>query len=51
MLHSFGHPYAGRTGADWTSLTHIDVVGTKFDIRIDDRKIMERGRFLLQGES
>jgi len=45
---AFGHPYAEHTGADWVSSTHIDVVGTKFDIWIDDRKIMEQGRFLLR---
>ena len=44
---AFGHPYAEHTGADWTSSTHIDVVGTKFDIWIDDRKIMEEGEFLI----
>jgi aminopeptidase len=44
---AFGHPYAEHTGADWISSTHIDVVGTNFDIWIDDAKIMERGRFLL----
>jgi len=48
---AFGHPYAEHTGADWISSTHIDVVGTRFDIWIDDRKIMAEGRFLLQGES
>jgi leucyl aminopeptidase (aminopeptidase T) len=48
---AFGHPYAEHTGAGWISSTHIDVVGTKFDIWIDDRKIMAGGRFLLQGES
>ena len=44
---AFGHPYAEHTGADWVSSTHIDVVGTNFDIWIDDRKIMAGGRFLL----
>ncbi len=44
---AFGHPYAEHTGANWTSSTHIDVVGTKFDIWIDDRKIMESGEFLI----
>jgi leucyl aminopeptidase (aminopeptidase T) len=43
---AFGHPYAEHTGADWTSSTHIDVVGTKFDIWIDDVKVMDRGEFL-----
>jgi aminopeptidase len=44
---AFGHPYAEHTGADWVSSTHIDVVGTQFDIWIDHRKIMAGGRFLL----
>jgi leucyl aminopeptidase (aminopeptidase T) len=44
---AFGHPYAEHTGADWVSSTHIDVVGTNFDIWIDDMKIMAGGRFLL----
>lgn len=43
---AFGHPYAEHTGADWTSSTHIDVVGTNFDIWIDDVKVMQRGEFL-----
>ena len=44
---AFGHPYAEHTGADWTSTTHIDVVGTKFNIWIDDRQIMQEGEFLI----
>lgn len=44
---AFGHPYAEHTGADWKSSTHIDVVGTKFDIWVDDRKIMQEGEFLI----
>ncbi|MER3523423.1 MAG: aminopeptidase [Ignavibacteria bacterium] len=44
---AFGHPYAEHTGADWSSSTHIDVVGTNFDIWIDGKKIMDRGKFLL----
>ncbi len=40
------HPFADRI-----SSTHIDVVGTKFDIWIDDTKIMAGGRFLLRGDS
>jgi leucyl aminopeptidase (aminopeptidase T) len=44
---AFGHPYAEHTGADWKSVTHIDVVGTKFDIHIDGRPIMRGGSFLL----
>jgi leucyl aminopeptidase (aminopeptidase T) len=44
---AFGHPYAEHTGADWKSSTHIDVVGTKFDIWIDDKQIMQEGEFLI----
>jgi leucyl aminopeptidase (aminopeptidase T) len=45
---AFGHPYAEHTGANWTSTSHIDVVGTRFDIWIDDDHIMAGGEFLLQ---
>lgn len=44
---AFGHPYAEHTGANWTSATHIDVVGTNFDIWIEDRQIMRQGEFLI----
>lgn len=44
---AFGNPYGAHTGADWYSSTHIDVVGTEFDIWVDDDKIMERGTFLI----
>jgi aminopeptidase len=44
---AFGNPYGAHTGADWYSSTHIDVVGTHFDIWVDERKIMENGRFLV----
>jgi aminopeptidase len=44
---AFGNPYGAHTGADWYSSTHIDVVGTRFDIWVDDRQIMRDGRFLI----
>jgi leucyl aminopeptidase (aminopeptidase T) len=44
---AFGNPYGAHTGADWYSSTHIDVVGTHFDIWVDDRQIMENGSFLI----
>ena len=48
-LHiAFGNPYGAHTGADWYSSTHIDVVGTRFDIWVDGRQIMEKGRFLIE---
>lgn len=44
---AFGNPYGAHTGADWYSSTHIDVVGTRFDIWVDDQQIMRDGRFLI----
>ena len=44
---AFGNPYGAHTGAEWDSSTHIDVVGTKFDIWADDRQIMRAGKFLV----
>jgi len=44
---AFGDPYGSHTGAQWTSSTHIDVVGRNFDIWADDRQIMSTGRFLV----
>jgi len=45
---AFGNPYGAHTGADWYSATHIDVVGRKFDIWVDDQQIMQAGRFLIE---
>jgi len=45
---AFGNPYGEHTGAKWYSSTHIDVVGTHFDIWVDGRQIMEKGRFLIE---
>jgi leucyl aminopeptidase (aminopeptidase T) len=44
---AFGNPYGAHTGADWDCSTHIDVVGTKFDIWADERQIMRAGEFLI----
>jgi aminopeptidase len=45
---AFGNPYGAHTGADWDSTTHIDVVGRKFNIWVDDQQIMREGKFLLE---
>jgi aminopeptidase len=45
---AFGNPYGAHTGAEWDSSTHIDVVGRKFDIWIDDEQIMRQGQFLIE---
>lgn len=44
---AFGNPYGVHTGAQWSSSTHIDVVGRGFDIWVDDLQIMQRGEFLV----
>jgi aminopeptidase len=45
---AFGNPYGAHTGAEWYSSTHIDVVGRKFDIWIDDEQVMRNGQFLIE---
>jgi leucyl aminopeptidase (aminopeptidase T) len=45
---AFGNPYGAHTGADWDSTTHIDVVGRKFNIWVDDAQIMGEGKFLVE---
>jgi len=44
---AFGNPYGAHTGADWYSATHIDVVGTQFDIIVDGTPLMRAGKFLI----
>jgi aminopeptidase len=44
---AFGNPYGAHTGAEWYSSTHIDVVGRKFDIWVDEEQIMRGGKFLI----
>jgi leucyl aminopeptidase (aminopeptidase T) len=44
---AFGNPYGEHTGAAWRSSTHIDVVGLRFNIWIEDELIMREGKFLL----
>lgn len=49
---AFGNPYGEHTGAPWTSGTHIDVVGLKFNIWVGtdagEEEIMQEGKFLLR---
>lgn len=45
---AFGNPYGAHTGAEWDSSTHIDVVGRRFNIWVDDQQIMQDGKFLLE---
>jgi len=45
---AFGNPYGEHTGAPWTSTTHIDVVGLRFNIWVDEEQIMRNGEFLIE---
>jgi aminopeptidase len=45
---AFGNPYGAHTGAEWDSTTHIDVVGRKFNIWVDEQQIMADGKFLVE---
>ena len=45
---AFGNPYGAHTRAEWDSTTHIDVVGRKFNIWVDDQQIMQDGKFLIE---
>src|SRR5260370_2918516 len=45
---AFGNPYWPHTWASWDSSTHIDVVGRKFNIWVDDEQIMRDGKFLVE---
>jgi aminopeptidase len=45
---AFGNPYGEHTGAPWTSTTHIDVVGLRFNIWVEDEQIMREGQFLVE---
>jgi leucyl aminopeptidase (aminopeptidase T) len=44
---AFGHPYSEHTGADWSSTSHIDVVGRDFDVWLDGEQLMAKSRYLL----
>jgi len=47
-LHvAFGHPYSEHTGASWSSTTHIDIVGRRFDVWFDEDQVMAEGKFLI----
>ncbi len=47
MHVAFGDPYGSHTGADWSSTTHIDVVGRDFDVWFDDLQIMRNSQFIV----
>jgi leucyl aminopeptidase (aminopeptidase T) len=42
---AFGNPYPRRTGADWESSVHVDVVPTNCNISVDNSVLMVNGEF------
>jgi len=48
---AFGNPYSDDTGANWQSRTHVDGIMLNSSVWIDNKKIMENGKYLLQPEN
>ncbi|WXG47637.1 MAG: aminopeptidase [Candidatus Atabeyarchaeum deiterrae] len=44
---AFGNPYPDETGATWDSKTHVDCIMIDSNVWIDNKKIMEKGKYLL----
>lgn len=44
---AFGNPYPKRTGADWSSKVHVDVIPSRSTIEVDGEVIMVDGQFQL----
>ena len=44
---AFGHPYAEKTGAEWTCEVHVDCVMKKCSTWIGDIKVLEEGKYLI----
>jgi leucyl aminopeptidase (aminopeptidase T) len=42
---AFGDPYPRETGADWSCVTHVDIVAEGCTITVDGRPIMKAGTF------
>lgn len=43
---AFGDPYGSQTGADWSCMTHVDVITRSCDIWIDQEQVMQHGIFV-----
>lgn len=43
---AFGNPYPLRTGADWASRVHVDVIPTNCTIDVDGEILMQDGEFV-----
>ncbi len=44
---AFGDPYADRTGADWHSRVHVDVIPLRVNVWVDGEPLMRDGRFVV----
>jgi aminopeptidase len=44
---AFGDPYPRETGADWSCVTHVDIVAEGCTIKVDGQPIMEGGKFVV----
>lgn len=45
MHIAFGNPYPDRTGANWSSTIHVDVIPTTCTIEVDGHRLMTDGVF------
>ncbi len=50
MHIALGDPYGSQTGANWSAPTHVDAIAKECDIWVDNRQIMEKGKFLFLDE-
>lgn len=44
---AIGHGYPDKTGSDWDSSAHLDMVITKTTVEIDGKQIMKDGQFVI----
>ena len=44
---AFGDPYQDETGANWESKTHVDCIMIDCTVIADNKKIMEKGKYLV----
>ncbi len=45
---AFGDPLGEKTGAEWDSDVHVDVIVTKTDVKVDGRWLMRGGTFVFE---
>ena len=44
---AFGHGYPEKTGSNWNSDVHVDAVLRNCTITVEDKVIMQDGKFLI----